>query len=64
MDGVASEKKSLSGLRSKTNLSAVEALLMLGLGAAAVVLHQTLRAPLNLPGRHGLEWMALLVIGR
>ena len=64
MDGVASEKKSLSGLQSKTNLTAVEALLMLGLGAAAVVLHQTLRAPLNLPGRHGLEWMALLVIGR
>lgn len=64
MDGVVSQKRSLNGLLSKANLTAVEAVLMLGLGAAVVVLHQTLRAPLNLPGRHGLEWMALLVIGR
>jgi len=30
----------------------------------AVVLHQYLRAPLGLPGRHGIEWMALLILGR
>jgi len=64
MDGIASQKKPLNSFLSKANLTAVEAVLMLGLGAAVVVLHQALRAPLNLPGRHGLEWMALLVIGR
>lgn len=64
MDGVVSQKRSLNSFLSKANLTAVEALSMLGLGALAVVLHQVLRAPLDLPGRHGLEWMALLVIGR
>jgi hypothetical protein len=34
------------------------------LGALAVVLHQTLRAPLGLAGRHGIEWMGLLLAGR
>jgi len=30
----------------------------------AVVLHRFFRIPLGLPGRHGVEWMALLVAGR
>ncbi|GAP12586.1 hypothetical protein LARV_00322 [Longilinea arvoryzae] len=64
MDGTVSQKKSLSSFLNSANLTALEALLMLGVGASAVVLHQVLRAPLDLPGRHGLEWMALLVIGR
>lgn len=34
------------------------------LGAAAVVLHRFLRIPLGLAGRHGVEWMMLLVAGR
>jgi hypothetical protein len=34
------------------------------LGAAAAAAHQLLRAPLHLPGRQGLVWMALLVVGR
>jgi hypothetical protein len=37
---------------------------LLGLGIAAVVLQAVLRWPLKLPGHHGLEWMALLMIGR
>jgi hypothetical protein len=64
MDGVVSQKKSLKDFLNSANLSAVEALALIGLGALAVVLHQVLRMPLNLPGRHGVEWMALLVIGR
>lgn len=64
MDGTVSQKNWLSNFLSKANLTVVEALAMVGLGALAVVLHQTLRAPLDLPGRHGVEWMALLVIGR
>jgi hypothetical protein len=64
MDGAASIKKPLNGLLSKLNLAWWEAGLLVGLGAAAVVLHQALRLPLELPGRHGIEWMALLVLGR
>jgi len=41
-----------------------EALLLLGSGALAVVLHQSFRLPLGLPGHHGIEWMALLIMGR
>jgi hypothetical protein len=38
--------------------------IVLGLGAAAALAHATFRFPLHLPGRHGIEWMALLVIAR
>lgn len=41
-----------------------EALLLLGSGSLAVVLHQSFSLPLGLPGHHGIEWMALLIIGR
>ncbi|WP_217424603.1 hypothetical protein [Nitrogeniibacter mangrovi] len=37
---------------------------LLCLGVLAVIAHATFRIPLNLPGHHGLEWMALLVIAR
>lgn len=39
-------------------------LLLLGLGVAIVLLHQAFRFPLNLPGRHGLDAMALMAMGR
>lgn len=42
----------------------LEALLLISSGASAVVLHQAFRWPLNLPGHHGIEWMAILLIGR
>ncbi len=41
-----------------------EVLLLLGAGALVVVLHQTLRMPLHLPGRQGLQWMAILLTAR
>jgi hypothetical protein len=62
--GTLSQKKTLSSVLSKAQVAWWEALLLFGLGATAVLLHQALRAPLNLPGRHGLEWMALLILGR
>ena len=43
---------------------ALEALLLVGAGALAVVFHQMFRWPLGLPGHHGIEWMAILLIGR
>jgi len=39
-------------------------LILLVLGLLAVFLHATFRFPLQLPGHHGLEWMALLVMAR
>ncbi|MCL4560451.1 MAG: hypothetical protein M1281_07550 [Chloroflexi bacterium] len=64
LNGEFSQKKSLSSFRSKALESWWEVLLLAGLGALAVALHQFLRLPLHLPGRHGIEWMALLLIGR
>ena len=40
------------------------ALFLLLLGVGTVVLPAILRLPLKLPGHHGVEWMALLMIGR
>lgn len=39
-------------------------LILLGLGFLTAVLHATFRFPLHLPGHHGLEWMALLILAR
>ena len=47
------------------NLSLVlEVLFLFVLGISAVVLRSYLRIPLGIPGRHGLEFMALIMIGR
>ena len=40
------------------------ALFLVSLGVAIVLLEQAFRWPLQLPGHHGLEAMALLVLGR
>ena len=37
---------------------------LFSLGMLVVVLHAVWRAGLKLPGHHGLEWMALIIIGR
>lgn len=52
------------GALSGTTGKILEALLLLGSGALAVLLHQSFRLPLGLPGHHGIEWMALLILGR
>lgn len=53
-------KKSLSG----TNASVKEWIWLIGLGGAIVLFQSFLRIPLHLPGHHGLEWMAILMISR
>jgi hypothetical protein len=45
-------------------LTAGRALFLVSLGVAIVLLEQAFRWPLQLPGHHGLEAMALLVLGR
>jgi len=42
----------------------VEYLILFGIGIIAILLHSRLRTPLNMPGHHGLEFMALLMAGR
>ncbi len=37
---------------------------LLAAGVLAVVLHELFRWPLRMPGRHGLEWMAILIFAR
>ena len=45
-------------------LTAGRAAFLISLGVAIVLLEQAFRWPLQLPGHHGLEAMALLVLGR
>lgn len=49
----------ISGINALT-----EYLILFGLGAFAIILHVKLRIPLKLPGHHGLEFMALIMLGR
>lgn len=43
---------------------ALELLLLLAVGVLAAVLHQSFRIPLRMPGYHGMEWFALLILAR
>jgi len=50
-----------------TNLSIagiLEILLLVGAGVLAIVLHARLRTPLNIPGHHGIEFMAIILAAR
>lgn len=51
---------STSFLKSKN----AELMLLIGAGMLVVVLHKVLRWPLGMPGRHGLEFMAVFVFLR
>lgn len=62
--GAWSLKRSSSSIEVRKGLAWSELLLLVGLGAGAVALHAAFRWPLRLPGHHGLEWMALLLLGR
>jgi hypothetical protein len=64
LNGTYSQRNPLSRFRIEAIPTWLEYLLLVGLGVAAVVLHQVFRFPMNLPGRHGVEWMALLILGR
>lgn len=63
-NGAFSLEKTLNGFRSKALPLWLEAIILTGLGVMVVVLHQALRFPMQLPGRHGIEWMAILLAGR
>ncbi len=59
-----SQQRSISKAFPISNSALLETLLLVGLGALAIVLRAKLRIPINIPGHHGLEVMALLMAGR
>lgn len=62
--GSSSRARSLNNIEPVGPLTAGRLLVLIGLGVATVLLHRTFRYPLQLPGHHGLESMALLAFGR
>ena len=49
---------------NKITADLIEVLLLLLLGAIAITLHAKLRIPMHLPGRQGVLFIAILIIGR
>ena len=64
MNGRSSLKNTSKSFPTEWSLSWIEALLLIGGGVMAVVLHRALDNGLGLPGHHGIEWMAIMIIGR
>jgi hypothetical protein len=59
-----SPQKTISGSSDLFSYHWLQILLILSVGALTVWFHEALRWPLNLPGRHGLELMAILIFVR
>lgn len=57
-------KSTIITKKQSINLSIAGFIFMFMLGAFAMILHAKFRLPLHLPGRHGLEFMLLLLIGK
>lgn len=64
MDGKQLQKSISAPSLSGTVPVVLEYLILFGLGIIAILLHARLRTPMNLPGHHGLEFMALMMAGR
>lgn len=64
MNGTSSLKKISKSFPTEWTLPWWEVLLLIGSGVAAVILHRSLDMSLGLPGHHGIEWMALMILGR
>jgi len=60
------QQKSLSKtyLTNRTLAKVLEVILLLLAGILAIVLHARLRTPLNIPGHHGIEFMAIILAAR
>ncbi len=64
MNGILSPRNTSRSYQTEWSLSWIEALLLIGGGVMAVILHRTTGLSLGLPGHHGIEWMAIMVLGR
>ncbi len=60
-----SQIKTLSGnTHSEVLAKILEILLLLGAGMIAILLHARFKTPYNIPGHHGIEFMAIFMIAR
>lgn len=60
-----SQTRTTSGLiHNKTLRTALEVIFLLAVGFFAILLHARFRSPIQVPGHHGIEFMALLLLGR
>lgn len=64
VNGELSAKTQSSSFPTSTHLTRQEALLLLGLGAVIVTMVKVFDFSLGLPGHTGVQWLALLLIGR
>lgn len=64
MNGTSSLKSASRVFQTEWSIRWLEALLLIGGGVLAVVLHRAYDLSLGVTGHHGIEWMALLMIGR
>lgn len=64
MAGTLSQRNRSRVFQTDWTLKWWEALLLFGGGVLAVVLHRAYDTSLGLPGHHGMEWMALMILGR
>ncbi len=64
MNGISSLKNTSKNFQTEWSLPLWEAMLLIGAGVTAVVLHRAYDLSLGLPGHHGIEWMALMILGR
>ncbi|HSH52886.1 MAG TPA: hypothetical protein VK982_14265 [Bacteroidales bacterium] len=64
MNGNLSQKAISKAFQTNTVSVVFEILFLFVLGISAIVVRSYLRIPLGIPGRHGLEFMAFIMIGR
>jgi hypothetical protein len=64
MNGTSSLKNISKNFPAEWSLSWVETLLLISGGVVAVILHRAFDTSPGLPGHHGIEWMAIMIIGR
>ncbi|MBN2776669.1 MAG: hypothetical protein JXR36_03455 [Bacteroidales bacterium] len=58
------QQRTISKVLLINNTKLLEVLLLSALGGFAIILRAKLRIPINIPGHHGVEVMALLIAGR
>jgi len=64
MNGISSLKTTSKAFPTSWSIGWLEALLLIVNGVLAVVLHRAFDTSAGVPGHHGIEWMALMVLGR
>ncbi|MFM1801921.1 MAG: hypothetical protein RJA81_1273 [Planctomycetota bacterium] len=63
-NGTVSLKKSSSDSLIKNQIGLREALFLLGLGLASVLIHVSTRRMMQIPGHQGIGWIGLLMLAR